>query len=209
MCAGLHYRHVPQFVCAQKPPALPDKRTLGALTSLPPRSFATYSEDLRSRLGLRQQQLEVLALGKDIGAYVGFIQGAFYDSFGPRRTVIVGAALHACGYGGLWVLAGRAVREGALPTPLWRPFACLMVASNGAGWLDMGVLMTLLHNAGAERALCAGVAKSLLGLGAAVYSCVYVSFLKPDARAYLLLCALAPMCIGACVLLRALTPAGG
>jgi hypothetical protein len=167
MCAGLHY------------------------------SFATYSEDLRSRLRLSQQQLEVLAMGKDLGAYIGFMQGAFYDAFGPRRTVVVGACLHAGGYAGLWALVGRAGRAGAAQTPLWQPFVCLLVASNGAGWLDMGVLMTLLHNAGAERALASGVAKSLLGLGAAVFSCVYVSFLKPNARAYMLLCALAPLCIGA------------
>jgi hypothetical protein len=57
------------------------------------------------------------------------------------------------------------------------------------------VLLTLLHNAGAERALAAGVSKSLLGLGAAVFSCVYVSFLKPNARSYLLLCALTPPAI--------------
>lgn len=166
MCAGLHY------------------------------SFATYSEDLRLRLGLTQSQLELLALGKDVGAYVGFVQGAFYDAFGPRRTVAVGALLHFAGYTGLWILVGRAEAHGNA-TPLLQPLLCLLVASNGAGWLDMGVLMTLLHNAGAERALCSGVAKSLLGLGAAVFSCVYVSFLKPDARAYMLLCALAPLCIGA------------
>lgn len=37
-------------------------------------SFATYSNDLRTALQLSQSQLEVLALGKDIGAYVGFVQ---------------------------------------------------------------------------------------------------------------------------------------
>ena len=158
-------------------------------------SFATFSGDLRTALQLSQSELEVLALGKDIGAYVGFVQGAFHDAHGPRRTVAVGAVMNAVGFGGLYALVGAAGRPGATQAPLWQPFLCLLIASNGAGWLDMGVLMTLLHNAGAERALASGVSKSLLGLGAAVFSCVYVSFLKPNARSYLLLCALTPPCV--------------
>ena len=153
---------------------------------------------MRTTLELSQWQLELLALGKDVGAYTGFVQGAFYDAHGPQRTVAVGATLHALGFGSLWALVGRAGQPGAPRAPLWQPFLCLLVGSNGAGWLDMGVLMTLLHNAGAERSLASGVSKSVLGLGAAVFSCVYVSFLKPNARAYLLLCALAPLCVGAC-----------
>ena len=37
-----------------------------------------------------------------MGAYTGFVQGAFYDAHGPQRTVAVGAALHALGFGSLW-----------------------------------------------------------------------------------------------------------
>lgn len=34
----------------------------------------------------------------------------------------------------------------------------------------MGAMMCIMHNAGEERALAAGLVKSLLGLGAAVFS---------------------------------------
>lgn len=103
----------------------------------------------------------------------------------------MGALFNLVGYAGLWLVAG--VRPpGAPPVPLWQPFLLLMLAANGGGWLDMGSLMTLLHNAGAERAMTTGVAKSLLGLGAAVFACVYTALLRPNARAFILLCALAP-----------------
>jgi len=165
MCAGLHY------------------------------SFATFSEDLRLRLGLDQRGLDVLATGKDLGAYFGVVQGLFHDRFGARPTVLIGATVQLLGYGGLFALTG----EGRHP-PLWQPFLLLFLSANGAGWVDMGVLMTLLHNSGAERAMASGVAKALLGLGASVFSLIYVVFLKPDARDYLLLCGLAPFAVVCCAL---------
>ena len=144
-------------------------------------------------MGLTQQELEVLAAGKDFGAYFGLLQGLFFDAYGPRLTIMIGATMHCAGYLGIWSMAARPSRS----MQLWQPFTCFFVAANGAGWMDMGVLMCVLHNAGAERALAAGLVKSLLGLGAAVFSQVYVAFMKPDAVSYVLLLAVAPLCISA------------
>ncbi len=66
-------------------------------------------------------------------------QGAFYDAYGPRRTVAVGACMNLIGFGGLYALVGAAQRGAAQAPPLWQPWLCLLIASNGAGWLDMGV----------------------------------------------------------------------
>jgi hypothetical protein len=44
----------------------------------------------------------LLAGGKDIGAYGGILQGFFFDSFGPRRTLLVGGLLTAAGHAALY-----------------------------------------------------------------------------------------------------------
>lgn len=56
-------------------------------------------------MGLNQQQLEVLASGKDTGAYFGVVQGIFFDRFGPTLTILVGGALDFVGYLGVWSYA--------------------------------------------------------------------------------------------------------
>ena len=53
-------------------------------------SFGTYSKEVRDKLGLTQSQLTVLALGKDIGAYLCVYTGVFFDRFGPRSTLLMG-----------------------------------------------------------------------------------------------------------------------
>ena len=159
-------------------------------------SFATYSSDLRDRLSLDQSGLEYLATAKDLGAYVGVLSGLFHDAYGPRRTVLFGATLHCVGYFGLYSLCGDSWPASSVP--VWQPALLLGLAANGAGFIDMGCLMTMLHNAGAERALMAGVAKALLGLCGSVLTAVYIAFIKPDARDFLLLLAATPLLVGAC-----------
>jgi MFS family permease len=154
-------------------------------------SFSTYSEQLKEDLGLTQQQVTILALGKDIGAYLLAVQGLVYDAYGPRVVLGVGGCLMLLGYGSLFVLTNLN-HAGSL---LWPAFFVLMIASNGGSWVDMTVVVTLLHNASAERTLCAGISKSLLGLGASVFTALYVAFLRPHARSYLLLCAIMPFCV--------------
>lgn len=156
-------------------------------------SFATYSSDLRERLSLDQRGLEFLAVCKDMGAYVGVAAGFFHDAYGPRRTVLAGAVLHCVGYYSLFMLCGMSQRR----IPVWQPALLLGMAANGAGFIDMGCLMTLLHNAGSERSLMAGVAKSLLGLCGSVFTAIYIAFIKPDARDFLLLLAVTPLIVGA------------
>ena len=135
-------------------------------------SFATYSDELRTRLRLTQSQLAILAAGKDLGAYAGVVQGLFFDAYGPRRTLLVGGVLTAVGHGALFVLCGQP-RGAASSSLVWPAAAALLVGSNGGGWIDVAVLWTLLHNAGAERPLAGGIAKALLGMGASVYATLY------------------------------------
>ena len=125
---------------------------------------------------------------------MGVLSGLFHDAYGPRRTVLFGATLHCVGYFGLYTLCGDTWRS---RVPVWQPALLLGLAANGAGFIDMGCLMTMLHNAGAERALMAGVAKALLGLCGSVFTAIYIAFIKPDARDFLLLLAATPLLVGA------------
>jgi Nodulin-like len=168
-------------------------------------SFATYSSDLRERLALDQRGLEWLATAKDLGAYVGVAAGFFHDAYGPKRTVLTGAMLHAVGYYSLYTLCGDDW-AGRRHVPVWQPALLLGAAANGAGFIDMGCLMTLMHNAGAERSLMAGVAKALLGLCGSVFTALYIAFIKPDARDFLLLLAIMPLLVGACAARSSLLP---
>ena len=161
-------------------------------------SYGVFSDQLRLRLGLSQQQMGVLAAGKDVGAYAGIVQGLFYDAYGPRRTLLVGGLLSATGW-----LSLHALSAGASPPRagrLWPATLALGMAANGGGWLDVASLLTLIHNAGAERAAVAGIGKALLGLGSSFFVLLYSAFLRPDARSYLLLCGLLPL---ACVFVAA------
>jgi len=61
-------------------------------------SFSVYSPTLRSVLGLNQSQLVLLALAKDVGAYLGVMSGAFFDAYGARKTLLVGGLLTCAGH---------------------------------------------------------------------------------------------------------------
>jgi Nodulin-like len=75
----------------------------------------------------------------------------------------------------------------------WPAFFALFLASNGGCFVDMACVMTLLHNAGRERPLVTGISKALLGLGASVFTSLYIAFIAPNTRRYLLLCAFLPL----------------
>jgi len=70
-----------------------------------------------------------------------------------------------------------------------------MLSSMGGSFIDMACVMTLLHNASRERALVTGISKALLGLGASIFTSLYVAFLAPNTLAYLVLCALLPCAV--------------
>lgn len=74
-------------------------------------------------MGLNQQQLEVLASGKDTGAYFGVVQGLFFDRFGPTLTILLGGFLDFVGYLGVWSYAYKpppVIRLWASSSPLPR-----------------------------------------------------------------------------------------
>jgi hypothetical protein len=71
-------------------------------------TFAIWSSALKNKFDLDQEHLKLTASAMNIGGYSSIFSGLFYDAlerhkkFGPRATLLIGCALNALGYVGLW-----------------------------------------------------------------------------------------------------------
>ena len=158
-------------------------------------TWGIYSTDLKVTLGLTQTQLNVLGTAKDFGAFVGYPQGEFYNAYGARLTMLIGSALNFVGF--LLFYAKASGLIAGIPYAALVPI--IIVASNGTSWFDACVCGSTLQNFPKSTGIAIGVVKSILGLSAALFTCLYVTFLAPHADAFLLLLAFIPGVLGVLV----------
>ena len=171
------------------PPAAPPLALRLAPLDPPPTPAPLHARTTDARAPTRPRARQ------DFGAYFAVLQGLFYDRFGGRVTVTVGSVMQFAGYASVWSSITRGRAGGGLR--VWEVAAGFFLATNGSSWMDMGALQTTLHNSGAERGAAVGVLKSLLGLGAAAFGQVYVTFMHGRAVDFILLLGVSQLCIGA------------
>ncbi len=148
-------------------------------------SFSVYSGSLRE-VYQSQSAVDLLGSFKDVGAYFGVLGGLVFDAFGPRVTLLAGAAMHTAGYLGVYAtlrgdVAGfrRGSKSSKNVPPLWRTGCVIALAANGDSFLDTAVLLTSMNNFPTDKGTVAGLLKSYLGLSSAVFAQFYVTVAPP------------------------------
>ena len=141
-------------------------------------SFSVYSGSLRE-VYQSQSAVDLLGSFKDVGAYFGVLGGLVFDAFGPRVTLLAGAAMHTAGYLGVYATLRRDVAGFDNVPPLWRTGCVIALAANGDSFFDTAVLLASMNNFPTEKGTVAGLLKSYLGLSSAVFAQLYVTVAPP------------------------------
>ena len=132
-------------------------------------SFSVYSGSLRE-VYQSQSAVDLLGSFKDVGAYFGVLGGLVFDAFGPRATLLVGAAMHTAGYLGVYATLRGDVPGFKNVPPLWRTGCVIALAANGNSFFDTAVLLASMNNFPTEKGTVAGLLKSYLGLSSAIFA---------------------------------------
>ena len=141
-------------------------------------SFSVYSGSLRE-VYQSQSAVDLLGSFKDVGAYFGVLGGLVFDAFGPRVTLLVGAAMHTAGYLGVYATLRGDVPGFKNVPPLWRTGCVIALAANGNSFFDTAVLLASMNNFPTEKGTVAGLLKSYLGLSSAIFAQLYVTVAPP------------------------------
>lgn len=102
-------------------------------------TYAIYSPALKSVGGYNQQQLDSLAVAKDMGESVGILQGLLCDALPVWGLVLSGSLHYLVGFSALWAVAASHIKPLSFPAvsgaseleslPLQRPAAAFLLCS--------------------------------------------------------------------------------
>lgn len=148
-------------------------------------AFGIYSDTLRELLHLTNTQVNIVALGANIGMWVCFHAGIWVDYFGPRSAVIVAMALCFTGYFLLYMRAKGHIggNEYAMAFYAW-------FFGSGCAWIDVSIMSTAIRNFPDQSALVSGFTKLFLGLSASILAIFYNSFFYGNGVDFLLFMAI-------------------
>ena len=104
--------------------------------------------------------MDLLGSFKDVGAYFGVLGGLVFDAFGPRVTLVTGAAMHTLGYLGIYATLRGTTRGFRGKPPIWRTGCLIALAANGNSFFDTAVLLSSMNNFPTEKGTVAGLLKS-------------------------------------------------
>jgi len=158
---------------------------LAMLTSGSIYAFGIYSDTLRKILDLTNTQINIVALGSNIGMWVCFHAGIWVDSFGPRSACVIGAGLCFVGYFLLYLRATDRIPGNTSAMALYA-----MCFGSGCSWIDVATMTVSMKNFPDEGHMVAGFTKLFLGLSASILSIFYSSFFYGDAVNFLLFMAI-------------------
>lgn len=145
--------------------------------------FSVYSQSLKSNLGYSQDDLELVATFKDLGACVVFISGVLYDLQPPWIVVSFGAVEGLIGYLMLWLSVSNVIEKPAV----WQTCIYMGLAANASATLVLASVITCLKNFPNRRGTVSGILKGSLGLGAAFLIQIYETLYGGNSTSFLLL----------------------
>lgn len=141
-----------------------------------------WTQALKDRLGLSQDNIETIALCCYCGGLIGWVPGKVADTLGPRRAIVfggLGQALVLCGF--------YAVASGLVPTS--RPMIPLCVFSFlqycTSGCTVAAVFSALSRLYAEQRGVVVGIGKCWVGMFGAIVTQSYKGFMpeNTDGRA--------------------------
>ncbi|PSC71180.1 MFS general substrate transporter isoform B [Micractinium conductrix] len=160
-------------------------------------TVAIWSAELKSRFGLSQSELQLVASCANIGGYSGIFAGVLYDAlerhkrFGPRIVLLIGCVLNASGYFGLW-----AALQGWFEARLWQLAALAAISANAGAWIDCTIMASNVRNFPSSRGTVVGLLKAGIGLSGSLFASVYSGVFAPARAPFLLFLGLGPLAVG-------------
>lgn len=152
-------------------------------------AFTLFSPVVKEKYG--QENLDTLSAVGNVGQYIGVFGGLLYDRFGPRPSLAVGVVT----LGGGITLTYLALR-GTIHVPF--PVVCVFysVGLQGMIYFDTSGLVTAMGNFPNHHNQVIGILKSFTGLGASIYTLMYLGFVAPDRVGFVLMVGMCAVGIG-------------
>ncbi|PRW32873.1 MFS general substrate transporter [Chlorella sorokiniana] len=164
-------------------------------------AFPLWGELLKDAYSLTQSQLQGIASTANVAGSVAIVAGLVFDRLerhrrlGPCLVLLVGMASNAAGYSLLW-----AAVSGRFRAQLWQLAALAALGMTGSMWADTAAMATNVRNFPAHRGTVVGLIRACVGLSGSLFACIYAGAFTPDASAFLLFLAIAPVAVGAAAL---------
>lgn len=148
-------------------------------------AFGVYSSDLKSRLHLTQDEIQLVGAMGNVGLYLTFFSGLAFTAFGPHVASVAAVVLTLVGY---LMMAG--VAGGILPGSTGLLCVAAFIWSNGSSWADLVSISVQTRNFPHDRGLILGVLKSFFGLSATIFTVAYDAMFPGSASSFLLFLAI-------------------
>lgn len=146
--------------------------------------FSVYSQSLKSNLDYTQNDLELVATSKDLGAALVIISAVLCELQPPWVVVSFGALEALTGYLMLWLSVSNKLGK----PPVWQMCVYIGIAANSSMTLVLVSMVTCLKNFPSRRGTVSAALKGSFGIGAAfliqIYETIYGT---SDSTSFLLL----------------------
>ncbi|UPQ98528.1 MFS general substrate transporter [Chloropicon primus] len=143
-------------------------------------AFSVYSGKLH-QLGLRQEEVQLIATSGNLGAWLLLPAGYFFDRYGPSVGILLGCVLTGLGYALLY-LVFTARMTASLPLLCVGAF----MAQHGGGYWDGSAVPMATKNFAPDKGLVLGLLKGFFGISASVITVLYQSYFRPNISSFIL-----------------------
>lgn len=170
-----------------------------------PYLFSVWSSDVKSRLGLSNEQTALIGTMGNVGSYTSIFGGVFFDYFGPVPTAALGAAGLFVSYGAM----ALAMHDTLFSRSYGSIAGWMYVMGQAGGWTYACALNTSVVNFHPRhRGSFVGVLVAFYGLSASWLAQVYQGFFKDDSPGFFvfLMVTLTTMTLGASTVMTRLPP---
>ena len=145
--------------------------------------FSLYSPAMKTRFGWNQDEVSTVGIAGNLGLYIGFPIGFFYDWAGPRITSGLSGLLAGTG-----LFLTYLALQGHVPHPyILICFFYFFIGQGCWGLYEVGVLTNIKnYSSSPNLGLVTGLLVSAFGIASAIYSGIYAAFGSDNVQNFIL-----------------------